>query len=105
MPCSDYKGAGYYQNMYFQLCAYFEGINVEVSIEPTEYIGLGAELTYWTMYLQRRNDSIYETIATREGYVSPSSPSYRTFTNIRNTPNMRVFVDYYNIGVTNRVFL
>ncbi|MFD2133755.1 hypothetical protein ACFSKI_21300 [Pseudogracilibacillus auburnensis] len=44
----------------------------------------------WTMYLQRRVNGTWTTIGTRTGYVSSSSPSHRTFTNVRKQGPMRV---------------
>lgn len=45
----------------------------------------------WTMYLQRRTGGTWQTIGSRTGYVSSSSPSHRTFTNVKKEGPMRVF--------------
>lgn len=44
----------------------------------------------WKMYLERHNGSYWDVIGSRTGYVSSSSPSHRTFTNVRRSGLMRV---------------
>lgn len=65
------------------------------------YVSLRADYTWlrqkwdWTMYLQRYENGRWNTIGTRTGYLSYSSPSDRTFSNIavKGAP-MRVKVTY-----------
>ncbi|MFC7747492.1 hypothetical protein [Lentibacillus kimchii] len=57
------------------------------------------------MQLQRKQSTgIYETIGTREGYVSVTSPSYRTFTNVKSgSDDMRIYLLYYEDDIDNIV--
>lgn len=99
MACTNYKAGSRYFDLYFQTCASNKGANVEASIMPTEYSGLDSgQNYYWTMYLQRQVGERWTTIGTRTGYVSTTSPSFRTFTNIRTGQRdyMRLFVDFYS---------
>lgn len=50
--------------------------------------GGGTRRKYWKAELQRKvlNSYTWVTIGTREGYVSPNSPSYRPFTNVKRVP-------------------
>ena len=91
----------------YRLCVTDDGgPEINVSIEPTDKIGLAPYTYYWTMYLQRCTESRCETIGTRTGYVSPDSPSHRTFTNVAPGPdNMRIWVDYYETSAKNEVYV
>jgi len=64
----------------------------------TKYNQYGEWNFYWKMELQRYVTlSTWNTIDTRYGYVSETSPSNRTFSNIGkyNDP-MRLVIHYYN---------
>lgn len=45
----------------------------------------------WSMVLQRRTGGTWRNIGSRTGYVSSSSPSHITFTNVRKEGPMRVY--------------
>lgn len=100
MACTNYKNGAVYFDMFFQTCASNNGVNVDASIMPTEYAGLSDGSTaYWTMHLQRLEGEFYNTIGTRTGYVNIQSPSFRTFTNVRQgggLQTLRLWVDFYS---------
>jgi hypothetical protein len=56
------------------------GINVDLRY----YMGVPGGGSYfdWTMYLQQYYRGAWRTIASRSGYITETSPSSRTFTNI-----------------------
>lgn len=51
----------------------------------------------WKMSLQRYTNGRWSTIGTRYGYVSPDSPSHRSFTNVAaKNAQLRVKIDLMN---------
>lgn len=68
--------------------------SVEIDYYATKGTGITCDLRYsvgvpgggsyfdWTMYLQQYYRGAWRTIATRSGYITETSPSSRTFTNI-----------------------
>lgn len=73
----------------FRLCVTPSGSSVSVDLTSSSYCTgtnkSGDKKIYWDMLLQRYNSSTkaWNTIGSRTGYVSKSSPSHRTFTNIK----------------------
>jgi len=69
-------------------------VHVSIAVDTSH----SREITFnWDMYLQRKNGSIWETLGTRTGYTSGddanSSPSNRTFTDIEQYGEQRVYVN------------
>lgn len=88
----------------FGLCVDPQGssVRVDLTVDPSSY------RTYdWVMYLQRyytHPGAHWATIGTRTGFVSRSSPSPRTFTNIRQmNAELRVVVNIINPYRANHV--
>lgn len=107
MPCTNYEGASVPMLMAYQLCAENSGANVEVSLMPTRWIELVGNTRFnFKMYLQRAEGERFNTIGTRTGYVTPNSPAFRTFTNVRQgggTQRLRLLLDYYEDGIQTSV--
>ena len=74
-------------------CVSDDASNVTVKVRQTD----SPSTTFnWKMELQRYTSGSWTTIGTRTGYVSSSSPSDRTFTNVlRNGSSMRVKTTFY----------
>lgn len=102
--CSNVTNAVF--DLMYMACVSNSGTNVNASIEPRDYVGIGDPSTvYWRMRLQRREGERWNTVGSRTGYLSPSSPSFRTFTNVASPGRaMRLWVEYYsNSGRTNKI--
>lgn len=89
-------------NCYMQCAVSNSGSNVNVTFEETGASGEGnagdaGGRFDWTMKLQRRPnphpETAWTTVGTRTGYVSLSSPSNRTFTNVKSGYQMRVLIE------------
>ena len=79
------------------LCVTKNYKDVKVSITAPEKWGSTAtiDIRYWTMSLQRKVNAVWRTVDSRTGYVTPTSPSHRTFTNIGQPGSkMRINVRY-----------
>ena len=70
----------------------FPNINVSLTSACRDQLCYG-DWTYgeWTMYLERKEaPGSWVVIGKRTGYVSMTSPSHRTFTNVVNKSSIRV---------------
>lgn len=86
------SGTGF--NQAYKVCASQDSSNVYASIVATSQT---SKTNYWIMDLQRRNsDGSWSTVGSRSGYVTSSSPSYRTFTNVSiKGATMKIYVKWY----------
>lgn len=86
-------------------CLSKDSSNVNVSLHLTSS-GTGIVTLDWTMYLERYySGSGWRTVGTRTGYVSDTSPSHRTFTNVGgHGSQMRVAVYLPRVGTAFRYF-
>ncbi|WLR41730.1 cell wall-binding repeat-containing protein [Bacillus carboniphilus] len=89
--CADGSSWGF-SNYDFCLKSYSSGDDVFASITTTSSIE-----RHWEMSLQRKVNGSWTTISTRTGYVSKSSPSNETFTNVeRSNSPLKIYVKFYN---------
>lgn len=65
-------------------------VNVTLAVRLTNPDG--SPKIYWSMFLQRYTNGVWVTIGTRTGYVSTSSKSDRTFTNVSNNTGKKTRV-------------
>lgn len=85
-----------------RVCAWNNGANVEA------YMTRDTKANhYWRMQLQRYENGRWVTIGTRTGYISLSSPSSRTFTNVRTNngkDKLKLYVQYYEDAAMTKAF-
>lgn len=89
MACKSFSLVGYTST----LCNSKSGADIPVSITTAR-----TTKTYWKMYLRRAGSGeVWNVVGTRSGYVSSSSRSDRTFTNVGGYGSaMDVLVDFYS---------
>ncbi|MBK5497389.1 hypothetical protein [Peribacillus sp. TH14] len=78
----------------YAICGSDDGSNVNASITITSHT---YSISYWTMYLQRYENSKWNTIGTRTGYIEWGDNSYRTFTDVsKKNAKTRIYVKFYS---------
>lgn len=99
--CNYHKlTGGAFPDVNLSICVSEDSSNVNCSLTISPPVA-GVDFRYdWKMELQRLGyNEGWNTIGTRTGYVSNTSPSNRTFTNVGRTGDaMQVKVSFYDVS-------
>lgn len=103
MPCSQHTIPNVsLGDVNLNLCFTERGSDVDVSMEVFNSVVSFEPYYDWVMELQRKDSSgKWQTIGSRSGYITESSPSHRTFTNIAHNSSaaLKIYVKlYYSDG-------